>query len=717
MTTQAQFQYPTVRRDENFAETLHGKEIKDPYRWLEDPDAEETKAFVRDQNKLFFSFIEKYPHREQFKQKLTTLYDYERFGCPFKRGDSYYYFHNSGLQPQSVLYKQSSLTAEPKTFLDPNKLSDDGTVAISTYSFTKSGKFFAYALSASGSDWVTIHVRETRDDAPLEFESQPIQWAKFTGVSWTHDDKGFFYNRYPKPDSVEREGAGTETDSNKNAQLCYHLIGTPQEEDVVVWSDPSNPEHMFSAEVSEDGKYVILSTAKDCDPVNKVFIVDLEKEFAKTNGEGFAGKPDVLKIVDNFDAEYNYLTNEGTRFWFQTTLNAPKRRVVSYDLNEPEKGFVEVIPESEDVLSHVSVVDDNKLVLIYLHDVKDVIRLHSLHTGAPLTPSELPLPLGSIVGSMSGRKEDKELFYSFSSFTTPGMIYRFDFATMTHSVFRQTKVNGLKADILQTQQVFYTSKDGTRVPMYIISRKDTKLDGNNPTMLYGYGGFNHSVTPTFAVTWLTFIQHMKGIVAVANIRGGGEYGEEKWYKEGKLTKKQNVFDDFQWAAKHLIAEKYTSPAKLAINGGSNGGLLVGACLNQAPELFAAGVAEVGVMDMLRFHKFTIGHAWTSDYGNPDVKEDFEVVLKYSPLHNIRSDKPYPAVLVLTGDHDDRVVPLHSLKYLATLQHVARNNPRPLMGRVETKAGHGAGKSTKQRIEEATDKFAFLGLALGTEWDD
>ncbi|KAJ3029317.1 hypothetical protein HDV00_009627 [Rhizophlyctis rosea] len=711
----APFSYPTARRDEAFVEVLHGKEIKEPYRWLEDPDAEETKAFVEGQNKLFFDFIKSYPKRDAFKEKLTTLFNYERYGCPFKRGDAYYYFHNSGLQPQAVLYKQPALTEKASTFLDPNKLSEDGTVSISTYSFTKSGKFFAYGLSVSGSDWVTIHVREAKDDAPLEYEAKPIQWAKFTGISWTHDDKGFFYNRYPEP---QRNGdAGTETESNKNAQLRYHLLGAPQEEDVLIWNDPQNPEHMFSAEVSEDGKFVIITTVESCDPTNKVYIVDLEKEFAKNGGAGFKGTPEVLKLVDNFEAEYNYLTNEGTRFYFQTTLKAPKRRVVAYDLKEPEKGFVEIIPESKDVLNHVSVVDDNNLVLVYLHDVKDIVRLHDLRSGKPLTPDTLPLPLGSIIGSMTGRKGDKELFYSFSSFTTPGMIYRFDFTTMTHSVFRETKVNGLKADILKTEQVFYTSKDGTRVPMYIISRKDTKLDGNNPTLLYGYGGFNHSVTPTFAVTWLTFIQHQKGIMAVANIRGGGEYGEEKWYKQGKLDKKQNVFDDFQWAGKWLVENKYTSPAKLAINGGSNGGLLVGACLNQAPELFACGVAEVGVMDMLRFHKFTIGHAWVSDYGNPDKKEDFETVLKYSPLHNIRSGVEYPAVLVLTGDHDDRVVPLHSLKYLATLQHVAKNNERPIMGRVETKAGHGAGKSTKQRIEEATDKFAFIGLALQTEWDD
>ncbi|KAI8998164.1 prolyl oligopeptidase [Gaertneriomyces semiglobifer] len=711
---QGPFTYPNARKDESVVENLHGYDVPDPYRWLEDPDSPETQEFVEAQNKTFFQFIEKNPYREQFKEKLTNLWNYEKFGCPFKRGDNYYYFHNSGLQPQSVLYQQSSLEAEAKPFFDPNALSEDGTVSLNTYGFSKSGRFFAYGLSASGSDWVTIHVRETREGAAAEYEGTPIQWAKFTGIHWTHDDKGFFYTRFPNPGTTS-DKAGTETDSNKNAMLCYHRLGTSQDEDIVIHKDPENPEHLFSAQVSDDGKYVIISTTRSCDPEVKIYIVELEKEFARNGKNEITQAPEVLKIVDDFIAEFSYVTNEGPVFWFETALQAPKRRIVKYDLTKPKDGFVEVIPESEDVLALNNVVDGDKLVLVYLHDVKHVARLYDLRTGAPLTPKELPLPLGSIIGSMAGRKEDTEVFYSFSSFTTPGSIIRFDFKSMQHSVYREAKVNGLKADLLQTKQVFFTSKDGTRVPMYIISRNDTVLDGNNPTMLYGYGGFDISITPSFAVTWLTFIQHMKGVVAVANIRGGGEYGQEQWYDQGKLGKKQNVFDDFQYAAKWLIENNYTSSKKLAINGGSNGGLLVGACVTQAPELFAAGVAEVGVLDMYRFHKFTIGHAWTSDYGNPDTKEDFEVLRKYSPLHNVRPNTRYPAILIMTGDHDDRVVPLHSHKFVATLQYHAKANPSPIMERVETKAGHGAGKSTKQRIEEATDKFSFLGLVLGAGW--
>ncbi|TPX63319.1 hypothetical protein SpCBS45565_g06684 [Spizellomyces sp. 'palustris'] len=718
------FDYPAVRRDETVAEVLHGKEVKDPYRWLEDPDSEETKAFVEAQNKLFYNFVEKNPYRKSFKEKLTNLWNYERFGTPFKRGDNYYYFHNSGLQAQAVLYKLKSLDGTPKTFLDPNELSEDGTVSLNTYGFTKSGKFFAYGLSASGSDWVTIHVRETDDGASMDYESKPIKWAKFTSIEWTHDDKGFFYNRYPKPEHTTSDKAGTETDANKNAMLFYHkigrlcAIGTPQEEDVLVYK-PDDPDFIVHAEISDDGKFLIMNVCRSCDPEKKLYILDLEKTYEKNGKREMTANPEIVKVVDEFTAEFDYVTNEGSVFWFQTTLNAPKRRIVKYDLADPQKGFVEVIPESEDVLSFNRVADEDKLILAYLHDVKHVVRLYSLKSGESLTPKELPLPLGSIIGSLTGRKEDKEIFYSFSSFTTPGMIYRFDFRTLKHSVFKETQ-----ADILQTKQIFYTSKDGTKVPMYIISRKDTPLDGNNVTLLYGYGGFNVSILPSFAVTWTsifivmdTFVQHMKGVVAVANIRGGGEYGQEKWYDQGKRDKKQNVFDDFQAAAKWLVENKYTNPKKLGINGGSNGGLLVGACLNQAPELFGCGIADVGVLDMLRFHKFTIGHAWTSDYGDPDNKDDFDVLLKYSPLHTVRSDKPYPAVLITTGDHDDRVVPLHSHKFLTTLQHTARNNPQPIMIRVETKAGHGAGKSTQQRIEEATDKFSFLGLTLGATWTD
>ncbi|KAI9208342.1 prolyl oligopeptidase [Polychytrium aggregatum] len=697
-------EYPAIRRDESVTESLHGNIIKDPYRWLEDPDAPETVEFVNNQNTFFQSIIAKNTWKETFRERLTKMFNYERFGCPFKRGDSYYYFHNSGLQAQSVLYKQDSLTGEPKVFFDPNTLSEDGTVSLNTYSFSESGDLFAYALSASGSDWVTIHVKSTKDGATGEVDD-PVHWAKFTSIEWTHDEKGYFYTSYPKPENVSGDKAGTETNQNTNAALYYHRIGKPQSEDVLIWKDPEHPQYMPGSVVSDDGKYLIVSISESCDPANLVYYFDLE-------ANGINERPQFVAVKDKFEYSYSYITNEGSVFYFTTTDGAPKRRVVKYDINNTEAGFIEVVPERDDLLEDVSVIDHNKLVLIYLQDVKSVGYLYSLE-GSQL--AKLPLPVGVIVSSLSSKKKSKELFYSVISFLSPGVIYRYDVDTLEQTVFRQVHLEGFDDSQFETKQVFYPSKDGTKIPMFIISRKGIALDGSHPALLYGYGGFNISVTPTFNVTWLTFIQNLGGVVAVANIRGGGEYGEEKWYNQGKLFKKQNCFDDFQHAAKHLVSGGYTTSSKLIINGGSNGGLLIGACVNQAPELFGVGIADVGVMDVVRFHKFTIGHAWVSDYGNPDKKEDLEYILSYSPLHNVQSTKPYPAVLLCTSDHDDRVVPLHSYKLIAELQHTARNNPQPLCIRIETKAGHGAGMSTKQRIDAATDKFAFAGAVLGLEW--
>jgi prolyl oligopeptidase len=408
------------------------------------------------------------------------------------------------------------------------------------------------------------------------------------------------------------------------------------------------------------------------------------------------------------------LTNDDHIWWFITTLDAPMKRICKYDLTKPHEGFTDVIPESEDPINTAFVINQDKLVVSRLHNVKDVVKVYNLYTGEELY--DLPLPMGSIISQITGERKDQVAFYSFSSFLSPGTNYTFDFTSNQHQLFRETTVHGLQAHELETHQVFYNSKDGTKIPMYVIHKKGLKRDSMNPTILYGYGGFNISLKPFFSVNAIAWVQHFNGVFCVANIRGGSEYGQEKWYNQGRLDKKQNVFDDFQYAAKYLISEGYTKPEKLAINGGSNGGLLVGACINQAPELFGCAVAEVGVMDILRFHKFTIGAAWVSDYGNPDKKEDFEVALKYSPLHNVKNQQ-YPSVLIMTGDHDDRVVPLHSLKFLATLQHTAADNVRPLLGRIDTKAGHGAGKPTKQRIEEAADKYCFIALELGATWTE
>ncbi|KAH9276891.1 hypothetical protein BASA83_000403 [Batrachochytrium salamandrivorans] len=705
--------YPSARRDDSVVDTLHGYSVADPYRWLEDPDAAETAAFVDGQNSVTQTFLSGCSYRSAFKDRLTTLYNYEKTGCPMHHGDAYYYFHNSGLQPQSVLYKQDSLLpdAARRTFLDPNTFSTDGTVSINTFAFSESGKYFAYALSASGSDWVSIHVRETKDGVTSDLEAKPIEWAKFTSIAWTHDDLGFFYSRYAKPSTVDSDKKGTETNANKSPSIYYHRLGTMQEEDVLIHTDVEHPDQMGAIIVSDDGKYLLLHVSDGCNPENTVHYYEINGEITAAN------KPTFLPVFTNFDASYGYIANDGPLFWFSTTKDSPKYRIVKLDVTAADKKLVEVIPETENVIASIDIADKNKLIITYLADVKHIAVVYDLYSGSLLAPEYLPLPEGAIIASMKSHRKYSELFYMFSSFLTPGTTYRFDFSTNTHSVFRETVVNGLRGDILQTKQVFYESKDGTKIPMYLISRKDIKLDGNNPTLLYGYGGFNISITPSFSVSWLAFVQHMGGVVAIANIRGGGEYGQEKWYNQGRREKKQNVFDDFQWAAKWISANLYARPDKIAINGGSNGGLLVGACLNQAPELFGAAIAQVGVLDMYRFHKFTIGAAWVSDYGNPDKAEDFEILKKYSPLHNISNKKEYPAVLIMTGDHDDRVVPLHSHKFIAELQHTLKDNKNPLLERVETKAGHGAGKSTQQIIEDTTDKFAFVGLTLGAEWTD
>ncbi|KAK6092733.1 hypothetical protein MT418_006735 [Batrachochytrium dendrobatidis] len=707
------YSYPAARRDDSIQDNLHGTIVADPYRWLEDPNSVETETFVNAQNAVAEQFLSQCDYRSKFKNRMTALYNYEKVGCPMHRGDAYYYFHNTGLQPQSVLYKQNSLSpdAQRKVFFDPNTLSVDGTVSINTFAFSESGKYFAYALSASGSDWVNIHVRETQDGVTTDFEPKPIEWAKFTSISWTHDDLGYFYSRYVKPDTLDSGKKGTETNANKCPSTYYHKIGSCQDDDVMIYTDPSHPDRMGSVTVSDDGKFLILHTVDGCNPENAIHIHELKGEVSASN------KPVFSPVFTTFDASYRYVTNDGPIFWFSTTKNSPKHRIVKVDVTCTDKTLVEVVPETENVISTIEVADNNKLIVTYLADVKHIAFVHDLYTGGLLSPTKLPLPEGSIINAMQGRRKDSEIFYMFSSFLTPGTTYRYDFKTNSQSVFRETIVNGLCTSDLQTIQVFYESKDGTKIPMYIISHKDTKLDGSNSTVLYGYGGFNISITPSFSVSWLTYVQHLRGVVAIANIRGGGEYGQEKWYDQGRRAKKQNVFDDFQWAAKWLIANNYCRSEKIAINGGSNGGLLVGACINQAPELFGAAVAQVGVMDIYRFHKFTIGAAWTSDYGNPDNAEDFAVMKKYSPLHNIQKEKQYPAVLIMTGDHDDRVVPLHSHKFIAELQHTLKDNVKPLIERVEVKAGHGAGKSTQQFIEDTTDKFAFIGLATGATWHD
>ncbi|MCJ8749892.1 hypothetical protein PDJAM_G00192880 [Pangasius djambal] len=705
------FQYPNAYRDEAVVDDYHGHKVPDPYSWLEDPDSEKTQAFVNAQNQVTLPFLEECPIREVFKERMTELYDYPKYSCPFKRGNRYFHFYNTGLQNQSVLYVQENLEAEPRVFLDPNTFSDDGTVALQGYAFSEDGEYLAYGVSASGSDWVEIRFLRVDGAAALE---DRLERVKFSCMAWTHDGKGLFYNSYPEQDG---KSDGTETSTNLNQKLYYHVLGTPQSRDILCAEFPDQPKWMSGAEVSDDGRYVLLSIREGCDPVNRLWYCDLN-----TVSDGIAGLLPWVKLIDNFDAEYEYVTNEGTVFTFKTNLDAPLYRLINVDFAQPAPGqWQELIPQHDkDVLVFATCTYSNFLCVCYLHDVKNVLKMYRLASGEEL--KTFPLEVGSIVG-FTGRKKDSEIFYYFTSFLSPAIIYHCDLTKtpLQPHVFREVQVKGFDPTDYQTTQVFYPSTDGTQIPMFIVHKKGLQLDGSHPAFLYGYGGFNISITPSYSVSRLIFVRHLGGVLAVANIRGGGEYGET-WHKAGMLENKQNCFTDFQCAAEYLIKEGYTSANKLTINGGSNGGLLVGACVNQRPDLFGCAVAQVGVMDMLKFHKFTIGHAWTTDFGCSEIKEQFNWLIKYSPLHNIRIPEgdgvQYPAVLLLTGDHDDRVVPLHSLKYIATLQHAIGRWPgqsNPLFIYVDTKSGHGAGKPTSKVIQEVADTYAFIARCLDLRW--
>ncbi|XP_051500288.1 prolyl endopeptidase-like [Myxocyprinus asiaticus] len=705
------FNYPNAYRDESVVDDYHGTKVPDPYSWLEDPDSEKTQAFVNAQNQLTLPFLEQCEIRDVFKDRMTELYDYPKYSCPFKRGNRYFHFYNTGLQNQSVLYMQKNLEAEPTIFLDPNTFSEDGTVALQGYAFSEDGEHLAYGTSASGSDWVEI--RFLRVDGAVHLEDR-LERVKFSCMSWTHDGKGLFYNSYPEQ---EGKSDGTETSTNLHQKLFYHVLGTPQSQDVLCAEFPEQPKWMSGAEVSDDGRYVLLSIREGCDPVNKLWYCDLNTVSQEING-----LLPWVKLIDNFDAEYEYVTNEGTVFTFKTNLDAPRYRLINIDFAQPSVSQWKVlVPQHDkDVIVFATCTYSSFLFVCFLHDVKNVLKMFHLSSGEEMRT--FALDVGSVVG-FTGRKKDSEIFYSFTSFLSPAIIYHCDLTKdpLQPHVFREVTVKGFNPADYQTTQVFYPSKDGTQIPMFIVHKKGIKLDGSHPAFLYGYGGFNISITPSYSVSRLIFVRHLGGVLAVANIRGGGEYGET-WHKAGMLANKQNCFTDFQCAAEYLIKEGYTSPSKLTINGGSNGGLLVAACVNQRPDLFGCAVAQVGVMDMLKFHKFTIGHAWTTDFGCSEIKEQFDWLIKYSPLHNIQVPEgdgvQYPAVLLLTGDHDDRVVPLHSLKYIATLQHVVGHwsgQLNPLFIYVDTKSGHGAGKPTSKVIQEVADTYAFIARCLNLSW--
>jgi prolyl oligopeptidase len=678
------FVYPSSRKADQ-VDDYHGTKVADPYRWLEDPDSEETKAWVEEQNQITFSYLGEIPVREQIKQRLTQLWNYEKYGSPFKEGDRYFYFKNDGLQNQSVLYTLTSLDAEPTVLLDPNTLSEDGTIALSGLSITEDGKLMAYGLSTSGSDWIEWKVRDVEAGNDL---SDHLKWVKFSGTSWTHDGEGFFYSRYDEPNEATKL-----EDINYYQKLYYHKLGTPQSADILIYHRPDQKEWMFGAGVTEDGRYLIISIDRGTDPKNLVFYKDLQT-------------PDspVVELISEFEANYSFIDNDGSVFWFRTDLDAPRGRVIAIDSNNPAReNWQEIIPQAAETLEGVGLLN-NQFVADYLKDARSSIKIFNLD-GSFIREVELP-GIGS-AGGFGGKRYDTETFYTFTSFTTPGTIYRYNMVSGESTLFRKPNV-AFNPDEYETKQVFYSSKDGTQVPMFITHKKGLQLDGNNPTLLYGYGGFNVSLTPSFSVSRLVWME-MGGVYALPNLRGGGEYGEE-WHQAGTKLNKQNVFDDFIAAAEWLINNKYTQPAKLAINGGSNGGLLVGACMTQRPDLFGAALPAVGVMDMLRFHKFTIGWAWCSDYGSPENLDEFKALYAYSPLHNLKPGTPYPATMITTADHDDRVVPAHSFKFAAALQE-AHAGEKPVLIRIETKAGHGAGKPTTKIIEELADEWAFLVRSL------
>ncbi len=684
-STTTKFEYPKTAKGE-VAETLHGVRVPDPYRWLEDDNAPDTKAWVEAQNKVTFGYLEQIPERARLKERLTKLWNFERYGTPHKEGGRYVFSKNDGLQSQSVLYTMRALDEPPRVLLDPNKLSADGTVSLGPTAISDDGKLLAYGVSVAGSDWQEFKVRDIESGQDLP---DHIKWAKSSGASWTKDGKGFFYSRYDEP-------AGTNLLKGVNYfhKVYHHQLGTPQSEDTLVYQRPDQKEWGFAAGVTDDGRYLALHVWHGTDTRNRFFYKDLSVAEGK-----------VVELLNDFDADYTFIDNVGTVFYFRTDLKAPRGRIIAIDLLKPARGdWREVVPETANRLQGVSLIN-NQLVCNYLADARTEVLAHGLD-GKLVRRVELP-GIGT-AGGFGGKREDTETFYAFTGFTTPTTIYRHDLKTGMSTVFRQPKVEFNPA-LFETKQVFYTSKDGTRVPMFLSHKKGLKLDGQNPTLLYGYGGFDISLTPAFSVATAVWME-LGGVYAVPNLRGGGEYGKA-WHEAGTKLKKQNVFDDFIAAAEWLIANRYTSREKLAISGGSNGGLLVGACLAQRPELFRAALPAVGVMDMLRFHKFTRGWAWTSDYGSPDDATEFKALFAYSPYHNLKPGTRYPATMVTTADHDDRVVPAHSFKFAARLQECQAGSA-PTLIRIETKAGHGAGKPTGKLIEEAADKFAFLVRELG-----
>ncbi len=669
---------------EPIVDNYHGTRVADPFRWLEDPNDPRTLAFIEAANATSSSYLEQLPTREKIKERLTQLFDYPKLGLPVQADDCYFYRKNDGLQNQAVLYRQKGLTGEPTVILDPNRWSDDGTVALMNVSRNKDATLLAYTRSVSGSDWQTIHVHDIEAGVDLP---DVIKWCKFTGIAWLPDSSGFFYTRYPEPGSVD------ETDAVNYARVYLHRLGTDQDQDQLIYERPDFKELGFNAIVTKDDTYLCLHVSLGTNPENRFYYRELDSDGP------------FVRLLDDNEAMYHFVGNDGPIFYFLTDLNAPKKRLIAIDITAPQReNWRELIPEQEAVLSGVSICG-NHFVARYLQHAYSQLKLYTL---AGEFVREIKLPTLGTVAGLTGDRDYDQIFISFTSYLYPQTIFRYDIANDLLEPFFQAEID-FDPEQFETVQVFYTSKDGTRVPMFMTYKKGLQRDGNNPTLLYGYGGYNISMTPSFSASNLVWLEK-GGIYAVACLRGGSEYGEE-WHRAGMLENKQNVFDDFIAAAEWLISEKYTRTEKLAIMGGSNGGLLVGACMTQRPELYAAVVCRVGVLDMLRYHLFSAGRFWTGEYGNAIERADhFKFLYAYSPIHNVKFATVYPKTLIMTAESDDRVVPMHSLKFYAALQ-VAAGNPRDIVLRVERKAGHGAGKPISKTLDEQADIWAFLCDAL------
>ncbi len=676
--------YPTAKKTDT-VDVYFGHQVADPYRWLEDDNSPETEAWVEAENKITFDYLSKIPFRNKLEEHLKEIWNYPKYRVPFKKGNRYFLFKNDGIQNQDVLYMMNDLESEPELLLDPNTLSKDGTIALADVSVSKDGKYLAYSISSGGSDWNEIYVMEIDTRRLL---NDHIEWVKFSGISWKGN--GFFYSAYDEPDEED-----VLSGQNRFHKVYYHRLDTPQAEDLLVFNNPEKPLRNYHGYATEDEQFIII----------------VETESTSGNAlyaakAGNIGKMKFKKLADGFDYDYMVIGHMGDELIVQTNDHAPKGKVIKINMANPAPEYwLDLIPEKEDVLEMSGIIG-GKIYTQYLKNASNRAYFYTLEGDFD---RELELPGIGTITEINGEKNDHVAFYGFSSFTVPSNIYTYNVEEGTSELYKKSELD-FNGDDYETHQVFFESKDGTQVPMFLVHKKGLKRDGNNPVLMYGYGGFNISLTPGFRISRMAFLEQ-GGMFVMVNLRGGGEYGEA-WHKAGMKMNKQNVFDDFIYAAKYLIKEKYTSSEKLAIIGGSNGGLLVGACMTQKPELFRVAVPIVGVMDMLRYHRFTIGWAWASDYGRSDESEEmFQYLLSYSPLHNIKQGVDYPATLAITADHDDRVVPAHTFKFMATLQE-KNSGKNPVLIRIETRAGHGAGKPTSKQIEEAADIYSFIMFNLG-----